>query len=316
MARPQPRRNGPAANRRFLGGCRSARPPLSASAGTPACECACRKPDAPQPQVRRSPPNPRRGACWPRATADRPVTAGLIKPLGYRLPKGGKLLYGQPADLLVAGEPADLRQVVQAYLLRWQIAVSFRDEKTILGAGKAQVWNPRSVERAPAFLVACHAAMLLASISALGGRRNEQFEPLAPWRQDKVRRPSARDLVRLLGKPVVEERKPRNAKLENAAWQRHLCQTPDHGHQRPWRPTLAAFRPKLEATTQTPEAPFSVLQGTRVSAHRPGACRPHPGARLLQSAPCPPARHAQPHGRRRGGWQPDVPDRGTWRTCQ
>ena len=155
--------------------------------------------------------------CWPRATADRPLTVVAIKPLGYRLQKGGKLLYRQPAHLLVAGDPADLRHVVQAYLLRWQIEVSFRDEKTILGTGKAQVWNPRSVERAPAFLVACYAAMLLASISALGDMRNEQFEPLAPWRQDNVRRPSARDLVRLLRKQVIEERKHRNEELKTAA---------------------------------------------------------------------------------------------------
>ncbi len=153
--------------------------------------------------------------CWPKTTADRPVTVVLIKPLGYRLQKGGKLLYKQPAYLLVAGAPADIQHVLQAYLLRWQIEVSFRDEKTILGTGKAQVWSSRSVERAPAFLVACYAVMLLASISALGDKRNEQFEPLAPWRQNKVTRPSARDLVRLLRAQVVEEQKHRDEKLKN-----------------------------------------------------------------------------------------------------
>jgi hypothetical protein len=155
--------------------------------------------------------------CWPKTTADRPVTVVLIKPLGYRLQKTGKLLYKQPAYLLVAGAAADLQHILQAYLLRWQIEVSFRDEKTILGAGKAQVWSARSVERAPAFLVACYAALLLASISALDDKRNEQFEPLAPWRQNSVTRPSARDLVRLLRTQAMEEQKHRDEELMKAA---------------------------------------------------------------------------------------------------
>jgi hypothetical protein len=84
--------------------------------------------------------------------------------------------------------------------------VNFRDGKSIIGAGKAQVWNVRSVQRTPAALVACYAALLLASVTALDDRRNEQFDPLSPWRADEVRRHSPRDLVRLLGKQVVKER--------------------------------------------------------------------------------------------------------------
>ena len=155
--------------------------------------------------------------CWPRVSRDRPAKLVLLKPFGYRLHKGGKLLYKQPGYLFITGVAADIRHVIQAYLLRWEIEVNFRDEKTILGAGKAQVRNRASVERAPAFLVACYAAMLLASMTALNDRRNDQFDPLPPWRNDNVLRPSTRDLVRLLRKQVVQERKRLKKRLESAA---------------------------------------------------------------------------------------------------
>ena len=130
----------------------------------------------------------------------------LLKPLGYRLRQGGKLLYKQPAYLFVVGDEAKVRHAIQAYLLRWQIEVNFRDEKTILGVGKAQVWNPNSVERVPAFLVACYAAMLLANMNVLNDERDDHFDSLPPWRNDEVLHPSTRDLVRLLRKQVLEER--------------------------------------------------------------------------------------------------------------
>ena len=155
--------------------------------------------------------------CWPSATRDRPARLVLLKPLGYRLRKGGKLLYKQPGYLFATGQPASIFHVIQAYLLRWEIEVNFRDEKTILGAGKAQVWNQRSVERAPAFLVACYAALLLSSMTALNDHRNEQFGPLAPWRSDNVRRPSTRDLVRLLRKQDTKDRERRKSELKTAA---------------------------------------------------------------------------------------------------
>ncbi|MFA4945871.1 MAG: hypothetical protein WC789_14380 [Lentisphaeria bacterium] len=144
---------------------------------------------------------------WPKATRDTPVRLILIKPLGYRLRKGGKLLYRQPAFLLAAGELADIETLIRAYLARWQIEVSFRDGKSILGVGKAQVWNELSIQRAPAFHVACYSCLLLASIKCFDDRRTEDFEPLSPWRNDKMRRPSARDLVRLLRHGIGQRRR-------------------------------------------------------------------------------------------------------------
>lgn len=147
--------------------------------------------------------------CWQRTTRDRPGSLVLLKPVGYRLRKGDRLLYRQPGYLFVAGDQARLADVIEAYLLRWEIEVNFRDEKSILGAGKAQVWNERSVQRAPALLVACYAALLLGSMSALEDRRNDQFDPLPPWRRHEATRPSTKDLVRILRKQVLEDRERR-----------------------------------------------------------------------------------------------------------
>ena len=152
-----------------------------------------------------------RNVCWPHTTKDRKATMILIHPLRYRLRAGGKLLYKQPAYLYVIGEPVKIIDAIIAYLLRWGIEVNFRDEKTILGVGNAQVWNPQSVARAPAFLVACYAALLLTSMAILNDERTDVFDPLPPWRKDKVRHPSTRDLIRLLRKQILQARKTEQA---------------------------------------------------------------------------------------------------------
>jgi len=136
--------------------------------------------------------------CWPKATADQPLRLIIIKPAGYRLRKGSKWLYRQPAYLICTTTEVALTHLINAYLARWEIEVNFHDEKSILGVGEAQVCNPVSVERTPAFLVAAYAAVLLAQMQAFGDRRTEAFEPLPAWRKDHPLRPSLRDLIALL----------------------------------------------------------------------------------------------------------------------
>lgn len=136
--------------------------------------------------------------CWPRVTSGAPLQLILIKPFGYHLRAGSRLLFRQPAFLLVIGDHVDIQLAIRAYLARWEIEVSFRDEKFILGVGKAQVWNPLSVSRTPAFIVACYACILLASLRLFNDRRTDVFHPLPPWRRNTPLRPSMRDLVALL----------------------------------------------------------------------------------------------------------------------
>jgi len=145
--------------------------------------------------------------CWPRGTGDQPVRILIIKAAGYRLHRGSRLLYRHPAYLLVLG-PRDLPAphnldalCIHGYLIRWEVEVNFRDEKTGLGVGQAQVWNGLAVERAPACLVACYAALLLASIREFNDVRTEAFPPLPRRRRTNPPvRPSLADLRKLLSK--------------------------------------------------------------------------------------------------------------------
>ena len=137
--------------------------------------------------------------CWPHVTHDKPLTLIVIKAAGYRLRKGSKLLYRQPAFLIATTTQVDVATLIRAYLARWEIEVNFRDEKTVFGVGTAQVWNNKSVERVPAFHVAAYACLLLASVKAFGDRRAPgQLPPLPKWRNVEPLRPSAIELLNLL----------------------------------------------------------------------------------------------------------------------
>jgi hypothetical protein len=136
--------------------------------------------------------------CWPKVAQDRPLRLILIKAPGYRLRKGSKLLYREPAFLITTDLTTPAAELIAAYVARWEVEVNFRDEKTLLGVGQAQVRNPRAVARAPAFLVACYAMLLWSSIRVFGDRRTAAFDALPRWRRTEPLRPSTRDLLRLL----------------------------------------------------------------------------------------------------------------------
>ncbi|MGD0744540.1 MAG: hypothetical protein ABSA45_05245 [Verrucomicrobiota bacterium] len=67
--------------------------------------------------------------------AARPVQILVIKALGYRLKKGGKLLYRTPAFLVCTDPQMALEDFLEDFLWRWDIEVNFQDEKTIFGVG-------------------------------------------------------------------------------------------------------------------------------------------------------------------------------------
>ena len=142
--------------------------------------------------------------CWPRCAKDRPLRLILIKAAGYRLRQGSKLLYREPAFLITTDLTTPAAVLIAAYIARWEVEVNFRDEKSLLGVGQAQVRNPLSVERAPLFLVACYAMLLLCCIQVCGDQRGEDFEPLPAWRNQKPLRPSTRDLIRRLQKEAAD----------------------------------------------------------------------------------------------------------------
>jgi hypothetical protein len=86
----------------------------------------------------------------------------IIRPICYRRLPGAKPLYRDPGYLIATDPNLDVATIVQAYLWRWEIEVNFHDEKTLLGAGEAQVRTEPAVRNAPAMTVAAFAYLLLA----------------------------------------------------------------------------------------------------------------------------------------------------------
>jgi DDE superfamily endonuclease len=118
----------------------------------------------------------------------------VIAPLGYRLRKGSKLLYRQPAFLICTDPALGIQSLLQSYLWRWDIEINFRDQKTLLGIGEAQVRNPHSVQSQPAVAVAAYGLLLLAAAQA-----NLQALSQPKWRPDsEPKRLSTASLINLL----------------------------------------------------------------------------------------------------------------------
>lgn len=98
-----------------------------------------------------------------RGSGKRDVRIVVIRPLAYRPRKGARLLYRNPVYLVCSDCELPLQRLLQAYLWRWEIEVNFRDEKTVLGVGEAQVRTPAAVQAVTRFIVAAYAFLLLAA---------------------------------------------------------------------------------------------------------------------------------------------------------
>ena len=128
----------------------------------------------------------------------------IVSPVGYRTSKNGRKYYRQPAYLLTTDLTSPAVVLLQDYFDRWGIEVNHRDEKHILGVGEAQVWNPHSVRKVPALLVATYSWLLLSGIQCYGPNRTEDYLPLPKWRRG-AKRPSCQDLVNLLRKQLSDK---------------------------------------------------------------------------------------------------------------
>ena len=117
---------------------------------------------------------------WRTAGAHQILQLIVIAPLAYRLRKGSKLLYRQPAFLICTDPAMPVAEIIEAYFQRWDIEVNFRDEKTLLGVGQAQVRSEASVETTPAFAVAAY-AMLLVSAERAFANCSDGLLPQPKW---------------------------------------------------------------------------------------------------------------------------------------
>lgn len=123
----------------------------------------------------------------------------VIKPLGYRLKAGGKLCYRQPAFLVCTDPDLPLQEFLQDFLWRWDIEVNFRDEKTILKIGQAQVRTENSTQNAPALGVAAYGLLLLAATQAYGKSTVPDRQNQPKWYQrDSSKRATTNELINQL----------------------------------------------------------------------------------------------------------------------
>lgn len=138
---------------------------------------------------------------WRKTGTQKTLRIVVVAPVGYRLRKGSKLLYRQPAYLLCTDEQLPLEELLQYYLWRWGIEVNFREEKTLLGAGEAQVRTPSSNQHLPAVIVAAYALIWVAALRMkTSGRLPALVRPPRWHKKNKPKDalPSTGDLLRTL----------------------------------------------------------------------------------------------------------------------
>lgn len=119
---------------------------------------------------------------WRKAGGQRDIRLVIVSPLGYRRSKQSRMLYRRPAYLICTDPELPLEQLLQYYIWRWEIEVNFRDEKSLLGLGQAQVRSQFAVETVPALIVAAYACLLLAARKTLGKGAGL---PLPKWRRPR-----------------------------------------------------------------------------------------------------------------------------------
>ena len=140
---------------------------------------------------------------WQKGTASQPMRLIVIAPLRYRKSKGSKLLYRDPAYLLVPDIETPVEQLIQFYFLHWGIEVNHRDEKSLLGLYDAQVRSEESVVRNPKFTVAVYSALQLAALQAYGDKRTDDYLPLPKWYKNCDRRASILDIIAQFRREVL-----------------------------------------------------------------------------------------------------------------
>jgi hypothetical protein len=138
---------------------------------------------------------------WRKAGGEQRFRVMVIAPVGYRLRKGSKLLYRQPAYLICTDENLPIGALLQYYLWRWGIEVNFREEKTLLGVGEAQVRTAPSNQHLPGAIVAAYALLWVACLRMRkAGRWPSRLKP-PRWDQRPPNQnalPSTGDLLRTL----------------------------------------------------------------------------------------------------------------------
>jgi hypothetical protein len=138
---------------------------------------------------------------WRKTGPGLPLLVVVIAPLAYRRKKGSKANYRQPAYLVCTDPALALEKLLQYYLWRWGIEVNFREQKSLLGTGQAQVRTAASNQNLPAMTVAAYALLWVSALQTMGRGGRLDPPPRPKWRRAGQREgspPSTGDLLRLL----------------------------------------------------------------------------------------------------------------------
>lgn len=132
---------------------------------------------------------------WRATGAQHELRLVVIAPPSYRVSRHSRLLYRRPAYLICTDPALSVQQIVQYYLWRWDIEQNFRDEKTLLGIGQAQVHNAHSVELAPALGVVAYSILLTATLKLYGVHGTAFKLPPPKWQAKPPKRATTQQLI-------------------------------------------------------------------------------------------------------------------------
>jgi hypothetical protein len=134
---------------------------------------------------------------WRSAGGRQNLRLIIVRPLAYRPHAKARLLYREPAYLISTDTDLDEQWIVQYYFWRWEIEVNFREEKTVLGAGEAQVRTKRAVETVPCLKIVAYACLLLAHRMV-----RDQISPIPrpQWQRNPAHRLQRESTNRMIGR--------------------------------------------------------------------------------------------------------------------
>lgn len=132
---------------------------------------------------------------WRATGATHEMRLVVIAPQSYRVSRNSRVLYRRPAYLICTDPALSVQQIVQYYFWRWDIEQNFRDEKTLLGIGQAQVHNAHSVELAPALGVVAYGILLTATLKLYGVQGSAFKLPPPKWQAKPPARVTTQQLI-------------------------------------------------------------------------------------------------------------------------
>lgn len=126
-----------------------------------------------------------------RKAGDKNLQLVIIRAIPYRLNQSSRRLYREPIYLICTNPDLEIEKLVQAYLWRWGIEVNFKEQKTVLGCGKAQVRTAESCQNVPVFHTAVYSMLLVAAEK----EKHEELPRPKWYKKSKESKPTTGDTL-------------------------------------------------------------------------------------------------------------------------